>query len=187
MRLHQLFKLARTTQGISLAATGAATGIPYELIDCYEKGSISLSRRALHKIAPHVHLNRAFLEGQRGCPFHWDDLIKMRLPDAGAGTDCTMIHFLAEKCTQLEVLFVHGRLKGRRRAFLMNLMEGYVSAAAVRDNEENVFFFKRRPNGEGIEDPPRGPIPDRERQLIVSLREKPIDPDLSSSPKEGQR
>ena len=156
--------------------------------------------------------------------------------------DYTMIYFLAEKYTQLEVLFVHGRLKGRRRAFLMNLMEGYVSAAAARDNEENVFFFKRRPNGplaevdllektvvrigmrhrntiivghfpmdfddaelaeaiasrtsnkdvvedllEGIEDPPPTPLSDRERQLIVSLREKPIDPDLSSSPKEGQR
>ena len=80
MRLHQLFKLARAAQGISLAASGAAAGIPYELIDCYERGSISLSRRALHKIAPHAHLNRAFLEGQRGCPFQWDDPIKMRLP-----------------------------------------------------------------------------------------------------------
>jgi transcriptional regulator with XRE-family HTH domain len=140
----QLYRLARTAQGMTQTALAAGAGTARECVNRFEKGTESLSPRTYYRMALGLNFSPTFLQGLRTCPFSSNKLIKMTLPDAGAETDYAMIHFLAEHCRRLEVVFLWGRFRSRPNA---PSPENHVRAIVARDNEGNLFLFKRKPDG----------------------------------------
>ena len=140
----QRCRLARTAQGVTQTALAAAAGTARECVNRFEKGTESLSPRTYYKMALGLNFSPTFLQGLTTCPFSSSKLIKMKLPDAGAEIDYAMIHFLAEHCRRLEVVFLWGRFRSRPNA---PSPENHVRAIVARDNEGNIFLFKRKPDG----------------------------------------
>jgi hypothetical protein len=130
------------------AAVATAAGTARECINRFEQGTASLSPRTFYKMALSLNFSPAFLHGLTMCPFSSDKLIKMELPDTGAGIDYAMIHFLAEHCRRLELVFLWGRFRSRTNA---RSSENHVLTIAARDNEGNVFLLKRKPDGPLLE------------------------------------
>ena len=140
----QRCRLARTAQGVTQTALAAAAGTARECVNRFEKGTESLSPRTYYKMALGLNFSPTFLQGLTTCPFSSNKLIKMTLPDAGAEIDYAMIHFLAEHCRRLEVVFLWGRFRSWKNALSQ---ENHVRAIVARDNEGNIFLFKRKPDG----------------------------------------
>ena len=144
----RLCRLARTAQGMTQAAVATAAGTARECINRFERGTASVSPQTFYKMALSLNFSPAFLHGLTSCPFSSDKLIKMELPDTGAGIDYAMIHFLAEHCRRLELVFLWGRFRSRTNA---RSSENHVLAIAARDNEGNIFLLKRKPHGPLLE------------------------------------
>jgi hypothetical protein len=130
------------------AAVATAAGTARECINRFERGTEALSPRTFYKMALSLNFSPAFLHGLATCPFNSDKLIKMVLPYTGSGIDYAMIHFLAEHCRRLELVFLWGRFRSRTNA---RSSEKHVLAIAARDNEGNVFLLKRKPDGPLLE------------------------------------
>ena len=144
----RLYRLARTAQGMTQAVVATAAGTARECINRFEQGTASLSPRTFYKMALSLNFSPAFLHGLTKCPFSSDKLIKMELQDTGVGIDYAMIHFLAEHCRRLELVFLWGRFRSRTNA---RSSENHVLAIAARDNEGNIFLLKRKPDGPLLE------------------------------------
>jgi len=142
----RLYRLARRAQGMTQAAVATAAGTARECINRFERGTEALSPRTFYKMALSLNFSPAFLHGLATCPFNSQKLIKMELPDTGSGIDYVMIHFLAEHCKRLELVFLWGRFRSRTLS-----SENHVLAIAARDNEGNVFLLKRKPDGPLLE------------------------------------
>ena len=132
----RLYRLARTAQGMTQATVATAAGTARECINRFERGTEALSPRTLYKMALSLNFSPAFLHSLATCPFNSHKLIKMELPDTGWGIDYAMIHFLAEHCRRLELVFLWGRFRSWTPS-----SENHVFAIAARDNEGNVFLL----------------------------------------------
>ncbi len=118
------------------ATVATAAGTARKCINRFERGTEALSPRTFHKMALSLNFSPAFLHGLATCPFNSHKLIKMELPDTGSGIDYAMIHFLAEHCRRLELVFLWGRFRSWTPS-----SENHVFAIAARDNEGNVFLL----------------------------------------------
>lgn len=148
MNLNQLFMLARDLQDIKQTDLARELGVTSSAISKFEKSRTTLSEDTLKELAQRLNLNPEYITGSSSNPFLSKKLIKMFLPEEEFGMKVvfTPILLIAEANQRIEFVTL---LPARKFKFMEEVEEGTLLepnlyAIAVRDQDNNIFLFRRR-------------------------------------------
>ena len=149
MKLNQLFMLIRELQDKKQTLLAGELGLKSaSAISKYELEKTKLSEETLRKLAELLQMNPEYVSGSSGNPFLSSDLIKMYLPEKDFGTKVlfTPILVVAEANQRLEIITL---LPARKFECMETIETGTLLepgpyAIAVKDQDNNIFLFRRK-------------------------------------------
>lgn len=149
-QLGQTFKFARETQGIKQSVIAKKAGIAQPSLSQLENGHATLSRDTMLNIAQLICINPEYIADEFVNPFKSSGLIKMFFGETLlAGMDYSPLEYIAKINPSVEVIFLvaMSRIKTIDRMISKTIIGQFTQAALVRDQDGNIFIFRRKRKG----------------------------------------
>jgi len=149
-RLPDFIRFVRELRGFSQRALARKLGITQGSLSQYENCQSTLSRQTLLKIAKLLHINPAYLSDASANPFKSSKVIKMYFPEyVLAGMDYSPLEYLLEINTSLEVFFLLATSSSKKfdQMIANTIFADFIQAVLVRDQDNNLFLFRRKRKG----------------------------------------
>lgn len=147
MTIMEIFRIARELQGIAQSEVALKAEVTQSAISKFEAGSSTLSRENLLKIAPLLHINPRYLTAESHNPFLSRLLIKMHFPERFRAVDFAPLYLLSEANQSLEFVFLIPHFRLVSKILAKTMIETPCYAIAVRDEDGNIFLFRRKLKG----------------------------------------
>lgn len=148
--IRELFQLMREAQAIKQRDLGKVAGISQPLLSQFENGQVPLSKDKLLRMAHFLGINPAFLDDSTSPPFGDQKLFKMFFSEhLISGMDYSPLERLVELMRGADILFLMGTSKSEimDRMVAKTIIGQFTQAALIRDNNGNLFIFRRKRRG----------------------------------------
>jgi len=148
--VREIFRVMREAQGIKQRNLGKAAGISQPLLSQYESGQVPFSHDKLLRMAQTLGINPAFIDDPTSPPFGDRKLFKMFFSEhLISGMDYSPLERLMEFMMGADILFLMATSRSEMvdRMVAKTIIGQFTQAALIRDNNGNLFIFRRRRRG----------------------------------------
>jgi len=148
--VREIFRVMREAQGIKQRDLGKAAGISQPLLSQYESGQVPFSHDKLLRMAQSLGINSAFIDDQAAPPIRSQKLFKMFFSEhLISGMDYSPLECLVKFMRGADIIFLMATSRSEMvdRMVASTIIGQFTQAALIRDNNGNLFIFRRRRKG----------------------------------------
>lgn len=145
MEIHKLFFYMRKAKGLTQKQLAEVINVSQSAVARLERGEVTaISRQSLKDLAPQLHINPAFLDGENENPFslNQNEFIIFKLGSGFKGPDISPINWFLENCNIRDVYALSPPLGVPGRLIRGAIADELTYAVLMRDIFDNIFLFR---------------------------------------------